>query len=64
VQDLEASAAKNEERVLKAYQKIKGDERLREKVRKALAIAIQLIDEGAPAETSAEKKISSALGRE
>jgi CheY-like chemotaxis protein len=64
LQEIEAAASKNEERVLKAYQKIKGDERLREKVRKALAIALQLLDEGAPAESPAEKKIGSALGRD
>ena len=62
--EIEAAATKNEERVLKAYQKIKGDERLREKVRKALAIALQLLDEGAPAESGAEKKIGSALVRD
>jgi CheY-like chemotaxis protein len=47
VQELEAGNAKNEERVLRAYQKIKGDEKVREKVRKALAIAAQLLDEEA-----------------
>jgi CheY-like chemotaxis protein len=48
VQELEAANAKNEERVLKAYQKIKNDEKVREKVRKAVAIAGQLLDEGLP----------------
>jgi CheY-like chemotaxis protein len=52
VAELEASSTKNEERVLKAYQKIKGDERVREKVRKALAVAAQLLDEGAAAEVT------------
>jgi CheY-like chemotaxis protein len=64
LQEIEAAAAKNEERVLKAYQKIKGDERLREKIRKALAVALQLLDEGAPAESAVEKKIGSVLGRD
>jgi CheY-like chemotaxis protein len=64
VQDLEAAAAKGEERVLKAYQKIKNDERLREKTRKALAIALQLLDEGAPSSEGPEKKIASVLGRD
>jgi CheY-like chemotaxis protein len=49
LQELEAANAKNEERVVKAYQKIKGDEKLREKARKALTIALQLLDERAPA---------------
>jgi CheY-like chemotaxis protein len=52
VAELEASSTKNEERVLKAYQKIKGDERVREKVRKALAVAAQLLDEGAAPEVT------------
>jgi CheY-like chemotaxis protein len=49
LEELEAASAKNEERVVKAYQKIKGDEKLREKARKALTIALQLLDERAPA---------------
>jgi CheY-like chemotaxis protein len=48
VEELEATNRKNEERVVKAYQKIKGDEKLREKTRKALTIALQLLDERAP----------------
>lgn len=48
IQELEAASAKNEERVVKAYQKIKGDEKLREKTRKALTIALQLLDERSP----------------
>lgn len=43
--DLEAQNAKHEERVVKAYQKIKGDEKMREKARKALAIALQLLED-------------------
>jgi DNA-binding response OmpR family regulator len=45
IADLEAQNTKHEERVVKAYQKIKGDEKLREKTRKALAIALQLLEE-------------------
>jgi CheY-like chemotaxis protein len=56
IADLEAANAKNEERVVKAYQKIKADEKVREKVRKALAIATQLLEEGAPAEPPGEKE--------
>jgi CheY-like chemotaxis protein len=64
--DLEASSQKNEERVVKAYQKIKSDEKVREKVRKALTIALQLVDEGLPAESPAEKerRAAAAGGRE
>ena len=42
--------------MLKAYQKIKGDEKVRDKVRKALAIAAQLLDEDAPAGSGAAKE--------
>ncbi len=55
VQELEAASAKNEERVVKAYQKIKGDEKLREKTRKALTIALQLLDERAPGEPEKDR---------
>ena len=42
-----AEAALNEDRAVKAYQKIKGDEKLRDKTRKALQIALQLLEENA-----------------
>jgi hypothetical protein len=45
--ELEADASRNEDRVVKAYQKIKADEKVREKTKKALAIALQLLDEPA-----------------
>jgi CheY-like chemotaxis protein len=61
VQELEAVNAKNEERILKAYQKIKGDEKVREKLRKAIAIAGQLLDEGLPAESPAAERARAAL---
>jgi CheY-like chemotaxis protein len=72
VQELEQSASKNEERVVKAYLKIKNDEKVREKTKKALAIASQLLDEGAAAgePASAEKPrtaaqaAAAALGRD
>jgi CheY-like chemotaxis protein len=52
--ELEAQAARHEERVVKAYQKIKGDERLKEKIRKALGVALQLLDERLPPESGAD----------
>jgi CheY-like chemotaxis protein len=61
--DAEAASAKNEERVVKAYQKIKADEKVRDKVRKAIAIAAQLLEEGLPAADPAEKD-RRAAGRE
>lgn len=67
VHELEAATAKNEERVVKAYQKIKADEKVRDKVRKALAIASQLLEEGLPQEPSAaekERRAASLVGRE
>ncbi|MGC3999638.1 MAG: response regulator [Anaeromyxobacter sp.] len=60
ISELEAAGAKNEERVLKAYQKIKGDEKVKDKVRKAIAIAAQLLEEGLPPEAPAEKPRSGA----
>jgi CheY-like chemotaxis protein len=64
VAELEATSAKNEERVVKAYQKIKADEKVREKVRKAIAIAGQLLDDGLPsAEPEKERRtVGSPLG--
>jgi CheY-like chemotaxis protein len=56
ITELEATNAKNEERVVKAYQKIKADEKVRDKVRKALAIAAQLVDDGLPQESAADKE--------
>ena len=56
ISELEAANSKNEERVVKAYLKIKGDEKVRDKARKALAIALQLLEEGLPAEPSGEKR--------
>lgn len=47
ISELEAAGQKHEDRVTKFYQKIKGDEVVREKTKKALAIAIQLLDEQA-----------------
>jgi CheY-like chemotaxis protein len=54
ITDVEALNAKHEERVVKAYQKIKGDEKIREKTRKALGIALQLLEERAPGAAPAE----------
>jgi len=54
VQELEGQTARHEERVVKAYQKIKSDEKLKEKTRKALAIALQLLDERLPVEGSGD----------
>jgi hypothetical protein len=56
ISELEAANAKNEERVVKAYLKIKGDEKLRDKARKALAISLQLLEEGLPSESPGEKR--------
>lgn len=58
IAELEDSNAKNEDRVVKAYQKIKGDEKLREKTRKAIAVAMQLLDDSAGANLVDEKDIN------
>ncbi len=62
VAELEAANAKNEERVLKAYQRLKGDERVKEKARKALAIAAQLLEDGAPAEPAPQPRVTAVTG--
>jgi len=43
--EMEESVARNEDRVAKLYARIKNDEKLREKTKKALAIASQLLEE-------------------
>jgi CheY-like chemotaxis protein len=48
LEEATASAARNEDRAVRAYQRIKGDEKLREKTKKALQIAQQLLDEVPP----------------
>lgn len=45
VSELEETAVRNEDRVARLYSRVKGDEKLREKARKALAIAAQLLEE-------------------
>ncbi|HZH03282.1 MAG TPA: hypothetical protein VEY30_05820, partial [Myxococcaceae bacterium] len=45
--ELEEANHKHEERVAKLYTRIKGDEKNREKTKKALSIALQLLDEQA-----------------
>ena len=48
LQDAQAQSAQHEDRVLRAYQKIKSDEKLREKTRKALAMVIQVLEDRSP----------------
>jgi CheY-like chemotaxis protein len=43
--EMEESVARNEDRVARLYARIKNDEKLREKTKKALAIAAQLLEE-------------------
>jgi len=60
ISDLEAQNAKHEERIVKAYQKIKADEKVREKTKKALAVAVQLLDDrvvgASPAEVPSRRE--------
>jgi len=49
IAELETATARNEERVTRLYARIKNEEKLREKTKKALAIAQQLLDEPASA---------------
>jgi CheY-like chemotaxis protein len=48
LQATQAQAAQHEDRVLRAYQKIKSDEKLREKTRKALAMILQVLEDRSP----------------
>jgi CheY-like chemotaxis protein len=45
IQELEGQAAQLEDRILRAYQKIKSDEKIREKTRKALAMVLQILED-------------------
>jgi len=45
IQDMEELATKHEERITKLYQRIKGDEKVRDKTKKALSIALHLLEE-------------------
>jgi len=47
VAETQAAAKQNEDRAIRAYQKMKGDEKLRERMRKALQIALALLEDGA-----------------
>jgi len=53
LQEMEGHAAEHEDRVLRAHQKIKSDEKLREKTRKALAMVLQVLEERSPGDGSA-----------
>ena len=50
VEDAQAAAQQNEDRAVKAYQQLKEGEKLREKARQALQIALRLLDENASAD--------------
>jgi CheY-like chemotaxis protein len=58
LEEAQVTAVQNEDRAVKAYQKIKRDEKLREKTRKALQIALQLLEENGDADEAAEQKQS------
>ena len=53
------ASGQNEDRAVKAYAKMKGEEKLREKARKALQIALQLLEEsGRDDDADDDKKLS------
>jgi DNA-binding response OmpR family regulator/predicted nucleic acid-binding Zn-ribbon protein len=56
LEEAQASAGQNENRAVKAYARIKNEERLREKARKALEIALQLLGAGSDNEDDEEAK--------
>jgi DNA-binding response OmpR family regulator len=56
LEEAQASAGQNEDRAVKAYAKIKNEEKLREKARKALEIALQLLDTAAEHDNDESEK--------
>jgi DNA-binding response OmpR family regulator/predicted nucleic acid-binding Zn-ribbon protein len=56
LEEAQASAGQNENRAVKAYARIKNEEKLREKARKALEIALQLLGTGSDNEDDEEAK--------
>ncbi|HVI23133.1 MAG TPA: hypothetical protein VM691_06585, partial [Myxococcales bacterium] len=60
LEETQVTAVSNEDRAVKAYQKIKNDEKLREKTRKALEIALALLQDNSvePAEEREPEKRS------
>ena len=56
LEEAQASAGQNEDRAVKAYAKIKNEEKLREKARKALEIALQLLETAAEHEDDESEK--------
>jgi DNA-binding response OmpR family regulator len=58
LEEAQVTSAQNEDRAVKAYQKIKKDEKLRERTRKALQIALQLLEENGDSDEAAEQKQS------
>jgi CheY-like chemotaxis protein len=58
ISDFEEAVAKNDERVTKLYGRIKGDEKVREKTKKALSIALQLLEEQPSADTDDEEAMA------
>ncbi|KFE66877.1 response regulator [Hyalangium minutum] len=55
ISELEEAAVRNEERVTKLYTRIKNDEKLRERAKKALGIAHQLLEEAPSATEEADE---------
>jgi CheY-like chemotaxis protein len=60
LEEVQASSGQNEDRAVKAYAKIKSEEKLREKARKAISIALQLLEESGSDDEGPEdgKKVS------
>lgn len=60
LEEAQLTAVQNEDRAVKAYAKIKNEEKLREKAKKALQIALQLLEENATDEEDAASEKKSA----
>jgi CheY-like chemotaxis protein len=58
LEEAQAAAGQNEDRAVKAYAKIKNEEKMREKARKALSIALQLLEDSPSDGDEDGKKVS------
>jgi CheY-like chemotaxis protein len=62
--DLEAKAAEYEDQILRAYQKLRSDDKLIERAKRALAVSLQVLDErtaGPPGASTPAPSIASGL---
>jgi chromosome segregation ATPase len=59
IAELESKVADYEDQIVRAYQRLRADEKITEKARRALAVALALIDERASVPVSATSSVKS-----